>query len=269
MSTDRIEMAEPYYQDAKATLYLGDSLALMSAMPDGHVDAVITDAPYSSGGMVRGDRMADVHTKYAPNSASALTVAAFAGDNRDQRGYAFWSALWLLQALRVTRPGGVCMLWTDWRQLPTTTDVLQAGGWVYRGVIPWVKPDARPQMGRFTSTCEYVVWGSRGPMPADRDIGCLPGFYQARAPRGPDKNHLTEKPLSVMRELVKATPAGGLVFDPFTGGGGTGVASLLEGRRFLGAEITAHYAAVAAERLRSVEGAAAAQGLLFDAVRVQ
>lgn len=256
---------DPHYVTESATLHLGDSLALMPQLPDGHVDAVITDAPYSSGGMVRGDRMADVHSKYFGASLSAPDVAAFSGDNRDQRGYGYWSTLWLLQALRITRPGGVCMLWTDWRQLPTTTDVLQAGGWVWRGVIPWVKPDARPQIGRFTSSCEYVVWGSKGPMPVDREIGCLPGFYQARAPRGSDKHHLTEKPVSILRDLVKVVPAGGLVFDPFAGSGGTGVAALLEGRRFLGCEITEHYATVAAERLaNTAQPARASQGDLFN-----
>jgi site-specific DNA-methyltransferase (adenine-specific) len=241
----------PYYTDDRATLYRCDALALMPQIPDDTVDAVLTDAPYSSGGMYRGDRMADVHTKYTGGSRSAPSVAAFSGDNRDQRGYAYWSTLWLLEALRLTRPGGVVMLWTDWRQLPTTTDVLQAGGWVYRGIIPWVKPDGRPQVGRFTSACEYVVWGSKGPMPANREIGCLPGFYQARAPRGADKIDLTEQRLSVLREVMRIVPPGGLVFDPFAGSGGTGVAALIEGRRFVGAEITEHYAAVAAERLRT------------------
>lgn len=258
----------PYYADDRAALHRCDSLALMPQLAEDTVDAIITDPPYSSGGMVRGDRMADVHTKYFGDSITAPNVGAFAGDNRDQRGYAFWTTLWLLAALRVTKPGGVCLLWTDWRQLPTTTDVLQAGGWVYRGIVPWVKPDARPQLGRFTSACEYLVWGSKGPMPIDREIGCLSGFYQARAPRGVDKHHLTEKPLSVVRELVKIAPVGGLVFDPFAGSGGTGVAALAEGRRFLGCEITDHYAAIAAERLQLAAGPSALQGGLFDALGV-
>lgn len=253
---------KPYYADERATLYHCDALALMPTLQPDLVDAVIADPPYSSGGMVRGDRMADVHTKYFGDSITAPNVGAFAGDNRDQRAFGYWCTLWLLAALRITRPGGAIVLWTDWRQLPTVTDVLQAGGWVYRGIVPWVKPDPRPQMGRFSSACEYVVWGSKGPMPPDREVGCLPGFYQARAPRGVDKHHLSEKPLSVVRDLVKIAPPGGLIFDPFAGGGGTGVAALAEGRRFLGCEITDHYAGIAAERLRSV-AEPALQGGLF------
>lgn len=55
------------------------------------------------------------------------------------------------------------------------------------------------------------------------------------------RRHLTEKPLSVMRELVRICTPGGLIVDPFAGGGSTGVACREEGYRFLGVEITTEY----------------------------
>jgi site-specific DNA-methyltransferase (adenine-specific) len=242
---------EPYWQHDRATLYGGDALAVLAALPDASVDAVITDPPYSSGGQFRSDRAGDVHTKYVQNdSASGQALAAFAGDNRDQRAYGYWCSLWLGECLRVTKPGGTCLLFTDWRQLPVTTDALQAGGWVWRGIVPWVKPDARPQAGRFRAQCEYVAWGSAGAMPVDLGDACLSGFYQAIAPRG--REHITQKPLSVMRELVKIAPEGGTVLDPFVGAGTTGVAAVIEGRDFIGAELAPHFRQVARER---IEGA--------------
>jgi site-specific DNA-methyltransferase (adenine-specific) len=97
----------PYYADDRATLWRADALALLPTLAEASVDALITDPPYSSGGMVRGDRMNDVHTKYVNNdSRSGQALADFAGDNRDQRGYGYWCALWLGEALRVVRPGG-------------------------------------------------------------------------------------------------------------------------------------------------------------------
>lgn len=183
---------QPYYEDESVTLYGGDCLAVLAALPDASVDAVITDPPYSSGGMVRGDRMNDTHSKYVNNdSGSGNNLAAFSGDNRDQRAYGYWCALWLGECLRVTKPGGTCLLFTDWRQLPVTTDALQAGGWVWRGIVPWAKPGARPQAGRFTATCEYVVWGSAGPMALEMGDACLPGFYQATGTARP-RAHRTE-----------------------------------------------------------------------------
>ena len=120
----------------RTDLRLGEALAMLQTLPDASVDALITDPPYSSGGAFRGDRMGSTTTKYVDNR-DTLHRADFAGDNRDQRAYGYWCGLWLSECLRIVRPGGIACLFTDWRQLPTTTDALQAGGWVWRGIAAW------------------------------------------------------------------------------------------------------------------------------------
>lgn len=140
------------YETERATLYHGDALRLLTQLPDAHVDAVVTDPPYSSGGFTRGDRAQGTGTKYSQSGYSGADLTDFAGDNRDQRGYLAWCALWMGEALRVTKPGGLILAFTDWRQLPTTTDAVQCGGWLWRGIVPWNKPTARPQQGRFTAS---------------------------------------------------------------------------------------------------------------------
>jgi len=185
------------------------------------VDAVITDPPYSSGGMTRSDRTApSTRTKYATSDARH-DLADFSGDNRDQRSYGYWCSLWLGECLRATRPGGVAVVFSDWRQLPTVTDALQAGGWVWRGIVPWTKPNPRPQLGRFDAQCEYAVWGSNGPMVENGSPARLPGFYEAQPLPARTRRHLAEKPLSVMRALARIVPAGGIILDPFMGSGTT------------------------------------------------
>jgi site-specific DNA-methyltransferase (adenine-specific) len=240
----------PYWQHERATLYAADALAVLASLPEASVDAVITDPPYSSGGMVRGDRMQGTHLKYlSSESAARNTLAEFSGDNRDQRAYAYWCALWLGECLRVTKPGGTCLLFTDWRQLPVTSDALQAGGWVWRGIVPWAKINARPQLGRFSAQCEYVVWGSaRGMPPGDY---CLPGFYQSSPVSVQQREHSAQKPLAIMRSLVKIAPPGGVVLDPFMGAGTTGVAAITEGRDFTGSEQVAAHQRTARERIEA------------------
>lgn len=249
-----------YYQDEVVSLYQGDCLAVLAELPTGSVDVVLTDPPYSSGGMVRGDRtQGDTKSKYSGGYGKQPDHVEFSGDNRDQHGYRYWVALWLSECLRVTKPGGLCLLFTDWRQLPVTTDALQSGGWVWRGIVPWYKPVTRPMPGGFAGSCEYVVWGSSGPLERDYQGGSyLPGFYQANAPR--DREHLTQKPLEVMRQLVKVAPDDGLILDPFMGSGTTGVAAVLEGRRFIGAELVDHFADIAQQRIRKAQGEAVPVG---------
>lgn len=229
----------------------GEALAWLRALPSRSADALITDPPYSSGGAFRSDRTARTGDKYVQTTTQD-TDEDFTGDNRDQRSFLTWMTLWLDEATRVLRPGSPVCLFTDWRQLPTMSDALQAGGLVWRGVFVWDKVHPRPSMGRFANPAEYVVWGSLGPMPLREDVGCLPGIVSHRA-KSSDRHHQTGKPVEVMRALVRVCPPGGLVLDPFAGSASTGVAALLEGRDFAGVEKSEHYHAIAKKRLQAAE----------------
>jgi site-specific DNA-methyltransferase (adenine-specific) len=186
-------------------------------------------------GAKSGDRLQDVRTKYLQSSSGNRALSGFTGDNRDQRAFAFWSALWAGACLQVAKPGAPGLFFTDWRQLPVSTDYLQSGGWVWRGIVPWVKTNARPQMGRFKAECEFVVWGSAGAMPVERDVGCLAGFY--RYPPPLERDHVTEKPEELLVDMLQVVPVGSLVLDPFMGSGTTGAAAVRTGRKFVGIEL--------------------------------
>lgn len=254
----------------------GEALARLTELPDESVDALITDPPYSSGGMFRGDRAADTATKYE-QGGQKLQRHAFEGDAKDQRSWTRWCCLWLSECRRVLRPGAPVCLFTDWRQLPATTDVLQLSDFVWRGIAPWDKGQGtRPTLGRPRSQCEYIAWGSKGPMPIQPEIGALPGAltepegesfdlqYIHEPVRQADKHHLTGKPTKVMRWLARMCPIGGTVLDPFAGSASTGVGALLEGRSFLGVERDVTYHEVARVRL---EGAARGEQLSVEQVR--
>jgi site-specific DNA-methyltransferase (adenine-specific) len=233
-----------------ATIALGDCLELLRTLPAGSVDAVVTDPPYSSGGAFRGDRMKKTSAKYQHAERRHL-YSEFSGDNRDQRSFAYWCVLWLSECLRIARPGSPICVFTDWRQLPTTTDAIQAGGWVWRGIAPWDKTGScRPQMGRFAAQCEYVVWGSKGAMAAGRDVGCLPGVFRHPVRKG-DKFHIAGKPSALMAEVARICPPGGTILDPFAGSGSTGLAALGLGMKFIGFESDPVHFATASRRLRA------------------
>ena len=226
----------------------GETLAALRELPSGCADAVLTDPPYSSGGFTRGDKQKSVRDKYQ-TSGTGRTYPDFAGDTRDQRAFGYWCALWLSECLRLCKGGGICGLFTDWRQLPETTDALQAGGWIYRGIVPWHKPGARPQQGRFRNACEYLVWGTNGPRPLTG--ATFPGLYSASV-RADDKHHLTGKPTALMRELVQIVPPGGLVLDPFAGSFTTAVACAQEGRRCVAIEKEREYVEIGRRRLAAL-----------------
>ena len=62
--------------------------------------------------------------------------------------------------------------------------------------------------------------------------------------------HPTVKPTALMRWLCRlVTPAGGTIFDPFTGSGSTGKAAVLEDFDFIGCEMMAEYLPIARARI--------------------
>lgn len=129
----------------------------------------------------------------------------------------------------------------------TPRTALQSGGLVWRGILPWHKPAARPVQGRFTNACEYMVWGTNGPRELDGTV--YPGFVSVPPPRGEDRDHITQKPVELMEAVVKIAKPGGIVLDPFMGSGTTGVACMHLGRRFVGIEIDQHSFDAACRRL--------------------
>lgn len=242
----------PYHDQDGATIYHGEALAALASLANDSVDALVTDPPYSSGGQFRGDRTASTREKYV-DTRDTLGRLDFAGDNRDQRSFGYWCALWLAECLRIVKPSGTAALFADWRQLPTTTDALQAGGWVWRGVAAWDKTEAaRPRKGAFRNQCEFLAWGTNGAARADGP--CLPGVWRASA-RSEERHHIAAKPESVMKGVLAIVPAGGVVLDPFMGSGTTLVAARDLGLRAIGIETIEANCEIAAKRL--------AQGVLF------
>lgn len=251
------------------TMILTESYAWLRDQCATPFDGLITDPPYSSGGFTRSDRAATPASKYRSADAKS-ELPDFAGDNRDQRSFLSWAMLWLCECYRLLKPGAPAAMFTDWRQLPVMSDAFQAGGFVWRGVAPWTKRSAsRPQMGRFRNDAEYLVWGSRGPLPQRTDVGVLPGSWDVAPVTSSEREHITEKPVEVMRGVVAIVPHGGLVLDPFAGSASTGIACLQTGRSFLGLEQDPVIFARAVERLRahdagiSVRAARAGQTALF------
>ena len=227
----------------------GNALEVMRELKPRTFGGLITDPPYSSGGMFRGDRAADTKTKYTDDDANgAASLASFTGDNKDGRSYTSWSAEWLTLAHRLLKDGSPVLVFCDWRQIPTITDALQWAGFIWRGIVVWDKKNARPQKGRFRAQAEYVVWGSKGNMPIDRNAPVLPGVISCAVPLFSKRVHQTQKPVELLRQLIKIVEPGEAVLDPFAGSGSLNEAARLEGYECTGIELCPYYAGVAEGR---------------------
>ncbi|MEU6562671.1 DNA-methyltransferase [Nocardia nova] len=244
------DLEAPVDLSLPARVVCGEALSVMRRLPTAAFDAIVTDPPYCSGGTFTADRTSrSAAEKYvSSDSVQGHAMPDFAGDQRDQRSFTLWCNFWLSEALRVVRPGGVALVFTDWRQLPSVSDALQTAGWRWRGIVVWAKTNARPQPG-FCNQSEYVLWASHGQLDRDHKPPYLPGVFTIGSPKGKARKHITAKPLTLMQQLVRSTPERGLILDPFAGSGTTGAAALREGRRFFGIEASSRYARLAADVL--------------------
>ncbi len=215
-----------------ATLYLGDALSVMQSAPSFGARALISDPPYCSGGF----------TEAAKRSAKGQGLRSetlqesgwFGGDNMTAAGLQ-----WLLRAVAVAYKGhardGACTasFFADWRMTPLLATAIEAAGLRFQSMPVWDKQAAGLGTG-FRAQHECILHFSIDtPRYHSKSYGNV-----IRAPRMPsDRDHPTEKPISVMAVLIDVqTEPGTLVLDPFMGSGSTGVAAVRTGRRFVGIE---------------------------------
>ena len=247
---------KPYYEADGITIYHGEACAVLSTLPEASCDVLLTDPPYSSGGMFRADRELSPDAKYRGWSQNAdgsrrpptAEYGTFGGDSRDQRSFMLWVSAWSFGALHATRPGGVAFMFSDWRQVPAATDALQMGGWTWRGLNVWDKGVGRPMKGRFRNHIEFVAWGTNGPVIGSDDYPSA--LIQVPTVGHGEREHVTQKPVELLQHLLRVVPGDGLtVLDPFLGSGSTLVAARNLGHKCIGIEVEERYCEIAAKRL--------------------
>ncbi len=233
------------------TLLLGDCLERLSELPDASIDAVVTDPPYSSG------------TRREASKGLRKSMTRGVGDDEwfttdclTTNGFVWLMRECACEWRRVLKPGGHALVFIDWRMAPNLTGAIESADMRHLGVLIWDKTYFG--MGSyFRNQHEFILHFTKGRSlpPQRRDVGNVLSHKPIR-----NGDHPTEKPVSLLRELIGVvTPPGGTVLDPFMGSGSTGVAAITEGFRFVGIERETEYHAIAAARLQK----AACEGGLF------
>ena len=149
-------------------------------------------------------------------------------------------------------PQSYLFAFADWRQVPALTDAVQVAGWTWRGVNVWDKGDGArmAHQGYFRAQAEYVVWGTNGALDAKYEKGGDAHVGVFRHSVDSEKEHLTQKPVEVMRWLLAISAQGANVGEPFSGSGTTLIACEQSGRTCYAMELMPEYVAVALERMK-------------------
>lgn len=230
-----------------AQLHLGDCLQILPTLSG--IQSVISDPPFEN-------ELHNAMGRIRRNDGRTMVdELGFDGVN-DQRSE-------IAQAV-VNASSGWVILFTLAEGVRAWRDDLQAAGAKWDTTLAWVKPDASPRFNGQGAArgfeCAVTCWAGTGYR--SWNGGGKRGVY-VHCVNGPNRQgeHPTEKPLSLMMELVADfTQPGDLVCDPFAGSFTTALACLKLGRKFVGIEQNERWFNLGLRRIDEFHR----QGSLFD-----
>lgn len=278
-------------------IHLGDCLDVLKTLPDASVDSVVTDPPYAEidrpyGKLSEPDwhaLMAGVVREVRRVLKSTGSAVFILQPNSERIGR---MCPWLFEFVATTaRDWNLIQdaYWWNPSSLPTVHSQGKHGllrpsvkfcVWAgahdcYRNqsAVAWTESDAMRAL-RFSRRAgtgrEYRPSGHSVDVTMFRNTGTSTPFNLIPIPNtnsqtsGGALGHGAATPLSLCEWWVRyLTPPGGVVLDPFTGSGTTGVAAVQQGFRFIGIEREPEYHAIATARVQHAKEQRPAQAELF------
>jgi DNA modification methylase len=125
------------FLDKRVTLYGGDCLAVLAALPESSIDSVVCDPPYHLTSIVKrfGGKSA-APAKVGKTGAYARASAGFMGKQWDGGDIAFRPETWAL-VLRVLKPGGHLIAFSGTRTYHRMACAIEDAGFEVRDMIAW------------------------------------------------------------------------------------------------------------------------------------
>ncbi len=266
-----MKIYKKFREENQVTLYNGDCIELLRKIPDEIVDMVITSPPYCMGKAYE-DPHDDIETfkkQHKDIFQDIYRILKPGGSVCWQVGY---------------HVSNKCVVPLDYVIYDIFTSESKNLNYplILRNRIIWTFGHGLNSTNRFSGRHETILWFSKGKQGLfNLDNVRIPQKYPGkRSYKGPNKGELSGNPLGknpsdvweipnvkaqhvektthpcqfpvvIPQRLIKAlAPADGLILDPFMGVGTTGVAALLEGKRFVGAELMEEYYDISVSRLK-------------------
>ncbi len=206
---------KPTDQFEDVTLYRGDCLDVLRAMPDASVDAIVTDPPYPE---------------------------------------QFWPAFKgvIPHLARVLRTGGELIAVTGQHMLPHALDWLRATGLRYWWTCGMLHDSQCRMLGKNVTICwKPAVWFVKGTKRKLHDIPM--DMIKGKQPKK-TLHEWEQDPAWFRHWCDRICNPGETILDPFLGSGTTGLAAMQEDRKFVGIELDPAHYATALKRLLAATG---------------
>lgn len=237
-------------------VHLMDAFEGLKQLNDDSVDLVVTDPPYGIASAAR--------TTIRKGRLMSTKQAWGAWDTfRHPFDYDVMILRLISECYRVLRPGGSFYMFTARENCGFFIRHALARGFNYRNELALVKTTPLPSMAKrnWRSAFELCMYLTKGEGKAKAHhvtfnfvsqkecVNVYPHPSRARL-----TDHPTEKPLEMIRRIVRVSSnTGDLVLDPFMGSGTAAAACAETGRRFVGFDTNPGYVSMAQQRIAAAK----------------
>lgn len=187
---------------------------------------------------------------------------AYAGwDNLDYKEWKKSMMKFLLQCKRVLKKRGTLIIFMAIIKVADIIQLAEKVGFYYKTTGVWHKTNPMPRNMniQFVNSTECWLYFINGHTSGtfNNEGKVKHDFLESSVCPISEKKHgkhPTQKPLSILKELIQSvTNPGEIVLDPFMGSGSTCVAAAILGRRYFGIELDKDYYEIAKARIKEIE----------------
>lgn len=239
--------------DKKYRLYNESCMETMKKMDTNSVDLVLTDPPYNLG----------LFMKNRATNLKAMRDNFFGAAGWDDLGFDEWEKVMsdmFAELARVIKPRGSVIIFMSIIKVETIKRLAEKHGFYYKTTGIWHKRNPMPRnmnLHFINSTEAWIYFIYKAHTGTFNNDGkAIHDFIETSVTPRSEKmfgKHPTQKPIQLLEHFVTIlTNENDVIFDPFSGSGSSGVATLRHNRKFIGSEIDKEYYQNSKERLDSV-----------------
>jgi len=167
---------------------------------------------------------------------------------------------WISDYEKILDKNGSIIIFCSYRYLSKIIEKLEISNFVVKDVLEWRKSNPMPRNinRRYVQDTEFAIWavknGAKWVFNKPKSKPYLRAYFEAPVVSGNERTeHPTQKSLSVMEKIIQIhTNEEEIILDPFMGSGTTGIASLINNRKFIGVELDSQYFNIAKKRINGV-----------------
>jgi len=258
---------KPYFNEDNFVLYNEDSVNLLKELPENSIDMIFADPPYhlSNGGF-------SVHA----GKQVSVNKGNWDVSNGLKKDFEF-HLNWIKECKRVLKPSGTIWISGTYHSIYSCGFALKVSGFKILNDIAWRKPNPPPNLScrYFTAGHETLIWAIKDPKAKHtfnydkmrdgnwpEDILKKPNkqmmsVWSINAPQSWEKifgKHPTQKPFNLLERIVLAsTRENDIILDPFSGSSTTGLASIINKRKFVGIDSEKKYLDLSVKRFKEIK----------------